>query len=194
MAFVYFLNKHYYIYIAVGLWLGANICEQHQCLCGVMTDANGLHGLSCKGGTGRSTRHHNLNDVVWRVIKKANVPSVKEPSGRFRSDGKRPDGLTLIPYKNGKCVTWDVTVTDTLTQSNLSSTSSASGGAAQAAADRKSLKYAQLAQTYMFVLIVMETFGPLNMARFQFVNEVGRRISQESDDSRESDSFSSSCQ
>jgi len=32
----------------------------------------------------------------------------------------------------------------------------------------------------------METFGPLNMAGFQFLNELGRRISQESDDSRES--------
>jgi len=32
----------------------------------------------------------------------------------------------------------------------------------------------------------METCGPLNMAGFQFLNELGRRISQESDDSRES--------
>ena len=40
-------------------------------------------------------------------------------------------------------------------------------------------------QTYIFVPIAMETFGPLNMAGFQFLNELGRRISQESDDSRE---------
>ena len=74
-----------------GLLLGANICEPHQCPCGVMTDAKGLHGLSCKGGTGRSARHHNLNDLVWRALGKANIPSVKEPTGLFRSDGKRPD-------------------------------------------------------------------------------------------------------
>ena len=30
----------------------------------------------------------------------------------------------------------------------------------------------------------MESFGPLNTAGFQFLNELGRRISQESDDSR----------
>ena len=47
------------------------------------------------------------------------------------------------------------------------------------------MKYAQVAQTYIFVPIAMETFGPLNMAGFQFLNELGRRISQESDDSRE---------
>jgi len=96
---------------------------------------------------------------------------------------RRPDADSV--EKNGKCVTWDVTVTDTLAQSYLSSTSSTSSGAAEAAADRKSLKYAQLAQTYIFVPIAMETFGPLNMAGFQFLNELGRRISQESDDSRE---------
>ena len=136
------------IHIAVGLRLGANIYEPHQCPCGVMTDAKGLHagvhGLSCRGGTGRSARHHNLNDLVWRALGKANIPSVKEPTGLFRSDGKRPDGLsrlTLIPWKNIKCVTWDVTVTDTLAQSYLSSTSSASDGTAEATADRKSLKY-----------------------------------------------------
>jgi len=49
-------------------------------------------------------------------------------------------------------------------------------GAAEAAADRKSLKYAQLALTYIFVRIALETFGPLNMAGFQFLNKLERRI------------------
>ena len=42
--------------------------------------------------------------LVWRALGKVNIPSVKEPSGLSRSDGKRPDGLTLIPWKNGMCV------------------------------------------------------------------------------------------
>jgi len=82
---------------------------------------------------------------------------------------------------NGRCATWDVTVTDTLAQSYLSSTSITSGGAAEAAAGRK------LAQTYIFVPIAMETLGPMNKAGFQFLSELGRRISQESGDHRESD-------
>jgi len=28
----------------------------------------------------------------------------------YAMDGKRPDGLTLIPYANGRSLTWDVTV------------------------------------------------------------------------------------
>ena len=41
------------VHIAVGLRLGANICEPHECPCGATVDAKGLHGLSCKGGSGR---------------------------------------------------------------------------------------------------------------------------------------------
>ena len=33
---------------------------------------------------------------------------------------------------------------------------------AEAAADRKTSKYSQLAQTYIFVPIAMETLGPMN--------------------------------
>jgi len=59
---------------------------------------------------------------------------------------------------------------------------------------QKSLKYAQLAKNYIFVPIAMETFGQLNMAVFQFLNKLGRRIIQESDDSRDSAFLSSGCQ
>jgi len=39
------------------------------------------------------------------------VPVTKEPVGLFRTDGKRPDGLTLTPWQSGKSLCWDVTVT-----------------------------------------------------------------------------------
>ena len=43
------------------------------------------------------------------------VPCTKEPHGLARDDGKRPDGLTLVPWMSWRCVTWDVTaVGDTL--------------------------------------------------------------------------------
>ena len=105
------------VHIAVGLRLGANIREPHQYPCGAMTNAKGLHGLSCKGGNSESARYHSPNDLVWHALGKVNISSIKEPSGLSSSDGKRPDGLTLMLWKNGRCVTWDVTVTDTLAQS-----------------------------------------------------------------------------
>jgi len=91
------------VHIAVGLRLGANICELHQCPCGAKVDSKGLHGLSCKVGSGRSARHLSFNDLVWRAVSKVDIPAVKEPSGLLRTDGKRPDGVTLIPWKHGMC-------------------------------------------------------------------------------------------
>ena len=35
------------------------------------------------------------------------------PANLFRSDGKRPDGATLIPWIGGKYLTWDATVVHT---------------------------------------------------------------------------------
>jgi len=35
----------------------------------------------------------------------AGVPVAKEPVGLVRQDGKRPDGLTLIPFEGGRSLT-----------------------------------------------------------------------------------------
>ena len=88
--------------IAVGLRLGVNLCEPHQCPCGKLVDARGTLGLSCKRGTARAIRHHQLNDIVRHAMVRANIPSVLEPSGLSRGDGKRPDGMTIIPWQGGK--------------------------------------------------------------------------------------------
>ena len=53
-------------------------------------DAKGLHGLSSKGGSGRSVRHHALNDLIWRALSKADIPATKEPSGLLKTDGSDP--------------------------------------------------------------------------------------------------------
>ena len=93
------------IRIAVGLRLGVNLCELHQCPCGKLVDARGTHGLTCKRGTARVIRYNQLNDIGRRALVRANIPSVLEPSGLTRGDGKRPDGMTLIPWQGGKNVT-----------------------------------------------------------------------------------------
>ena len=47
------------------------------------------------------------------------LPSMLEPRGLYRTDGKRPDGVTTIPWKMGKQLVWDVTVVDALAPSRL---------------------------------------------------------------------------
>ena len=82
------------IQVAVSLRLGANLCEPHTCTCGVFVDARGTHGLACKQSAGRHPRHGLLNDIVWRAMLRAQVPSCKEPGGLSRSDRKHPDSVS----------------------------------------------------------------------------------------------------
>ena len=97
------------------------------------------------------------------------------------NNNKRPDGLTLIPWSGGRCVTWDVTVTDTLAESYLPVTSTVQGGAAEC----KELKYQQLANSYKFVPLAFKTFGPINSKGLSFISELGRRLTNITGESRE---------
>ena len=174
------------IRVAVGLRLGINLCQPHPCNCGTRVDSRGTHGLACKLSSGRMARHHHINDLIWRALQRASIPSIKEPAGLSRSDGKRPDGLTLIPWEGGKCLIWDVTVADTLAASHLATTSRVTGGAAESAGDKKDSKYSSLTNTYTFIPVACETMGPLNSKALSFLALLGRRISAVSGDSRES--------
>ena len=171
--------------IAVGLRLGTNICEPHVCICGSVVDVRGSHALSCKDTSGRLTRHSHLNDIVLRLLTRAEIPATREPAGLLRSDGKRPDGLTLIPWREGRCLVWDVTVADTTAASYLSSTSISAGSVAELAAVRKQSKYADLAQRYEFVPIAVESHGTYSATATAFLADLGRRLSAATSDAKE---------
>jgi hypothetical protein len=108
-----------YSRVAVGLCLGIKICEAHSCSCGQFFDVLGTHSRSRKRASGRSSRHHNPNDFVTRdlTVDRAGIPVQKEPLGLVRTDGKRSDGVTLIPWRDGGCLTWDVTVVNSVASS-----------------------------------------------------------------------------
>jgi len=118
--------------------------------------------LSCRGGNSRSARHHNLNDLVWRAMAKADIPALKEPSGLLRTAGKRPDGVTLLPWKQGKCVTWDVTASDKGKRTSI----------------RHSLSHTCLFQS--------RQNNRINKDGMDFLSDLGRRITQSTNDHRES--------
>uniref|UniRef100_A0A1X7UJV4 Uncharacterized protein n=1 Tax=Amphimedon queenslandica TaxID=400682 RepID=A0A1X7UJV4_AMPQE len=101
--------------ICVALRLGLPLCAAHTCRhCGATIDSLGLHWLSCKKGRMRFHRHAAINDVLHRALSSTGIPSCLERSGLFRSHGKRPDRLTLVPWEPGKPLFWDATVPDTL--------------------------------------------------------------------------------
>ena len=110
------------IRVAERYQLGLGTSEPHTCPCGKDVDVKGLHGLSCRRSSARQQRHTKLNDVIWRAIKRAQKPVAKKPVGLSRTDGKRPDGATLISWSRGKPLAWDVTVPDTFAESHLNDT------------------------------------------------------------------------
>ena len=179
------------ICVAVGFRLGTAhingtaICKPHQCPCGALVDVTGLHSLSCKLSASKHVRHNVINDLITRAVTLADIPCVKNPQGLSRSDEKRPDGMTLIPWKAGKCALWDGTVIDTVAQSYVSQSSQYAGSATELAARRKSFKYGELSSSHFFVPIVLESLGPICLQALSFFCKLGQRISTVSGDVRE---------
>ncbi|XP_063371836.1 uncharacterized protein LOC134660067 [Cydia amplana] len=140
--------------VAVGLRLGVPICAPHICHCGSDVDQMGRHGLSCQRSAGRLSRHAALNDIIRRSLVTVNVPAILEPAGIARDDGKRPDGMSLIPWRMGRVLVWDATC---VAPSHLHGTTKKAGAAAEAAETLKRRKYGGLDANYNFIPFGVET-------------------------------------
>ncbi|KAH0815108.1 hypothetical protein GEV33_007683 [Tenebrio molitor] len=104
-----------------------------------------------------------------------------EPNGLSRDDGKRPDGMTLVPWIKGQPLVWDVTVVDTLADSYVLKSSEVSGFAAEMACKRKHSKYSSIiSSNYVFKGLAFETLGPWCKEAIDFINVIGNRLIAES--------------
>ena len=171
--------------VAVSLRLGLNLGAPHICRCGTLVDATGLHAFVCKHAPGRIIRHQSLNDVVTRALIRATYPSSKEPSGLSRQDGKRPDGMTLVPWQAGKLLIWDVTVISVLARSYVNIASQGTGRAVELAAARKEEKYANLSSDYIFKPLAFENLGALNQSAYDFFSSLGSKLTEVTGEPRE---------
>ena len=155
--------------IAVGLCLGAPLCHPHSCChCGAVVDKRAIHGLSCYKSEGRHSRYAAINNIIKHSLAAAQIPSVLEPPGLCRSDGKRPDGVTIIPWKTGRTLVWDATCTDTFAASHLTLAARETRAVAALVEERKRAKYLELAQTHHFVAVVVETTGAMGTDALDF--------------------------
>ena len=173
------------IRIAVAQRVGAPVCEPHRCRCGSNMDALGHHALSCRVSAGRFPRHSAINDVVKRALHGAGLPSILEPVGLDRGDGKRPDGMTIFPYANGRSLVWDATCVDTFAPTNIIRSALEPSSAAEGAEEAKRRKYRALAERHRFEPFAFETtcvFGPSTIS---IVNDLGRRLKAETGEPRE---------
>ena len=89
------------------------------------------------------------------------ISSVLEPRHLYRTNQKRPDGLTLVPWAVGKQLLWDVTVVDSLAPSRISARSVCNPGTAAAEAEeQKNDKYKDLLDDgYLFQPLAFEIQG-----------------------------------
>ena len=90
-----------------------------------------------------------------------------------RDDGKRPDGLSVLPWANGRCLMWDFTCPDTLAVSHLNRAVLSPSAAANDAEHRKTMKYRSLASLYRFTLIAVETLRALGDDASAFFGDLG---------------------
>ena len=78
--------------------------------------------------------------LVSKIDKAIGIPSRLEPTGLLRTDGKRPDGMSLAPWSSGKLLVWDATCSDTFAPSHRSQATHAPGEVAAIAEERKEAK------------------------------------------------------
>ena len=111
-----------------------------------------------------------MNDQISRALTTALIPNQREPHGLVKSDMKRPDGTTLVPWENGRYLAWDVTCNDTLVAAYVTMTSVIAGGLARWSEDRKIDYYKGLEEDrYIMTPIAVETMGSWGQMSLEFI-------------------------
>lgn len=89
-------------WISVSLRLELSILQCNFCVCGEKFDKYARHGLYCAKASGTRSRHGSVKNIVQRELKSADVPSIREPPGCSKPDGKKTDGMSLTPWASWK--------------------------------------------------------------------------------------------
>ena len=161
------------MWLCVCAWVFLSVTLFH---CGEEVSHLGTHGLSCKFSQGQHFHHGALNEIVHRALTAVHIPSPLEPSGISCSNGKRPDGASIVPWKSGrKILVWDVTCPDTFAPSYLHLVTNGAGEVT-AAAESKFIRPAIIAILIATASIALETMGAPSPKTWTFLQELGRRL------------------
>src|SRR6266536_436791 len=127
--------------------------------------------------------HANIIIIIL-AFASAGVSTIAEPTDLCADHLTRPDGVTNVPWRRGKCLAWDVTCPDTFASSHLATTSVKAGSAAATAEVNKKNKYSDLRQSIDFVPVALETSGVWGPEGCALIRELGRRIGIAQHDTR----------
>ena len=115
---------------------------------------------------GRLPRHIEGNILIEITYAQLEIPSILEPNHLVGGEGWRPDGVTAFAVKQGKCVTWDYTCKNTLSDTCLFQNAEKAGQAAIAGERTKIGIYEERLKDYIFVPVAVETFGSWGLGTY----------------------------
>ena len=98
--------------------------------------------------------------------------------GLYRSDGKRPDGVAIVPWKCGQLRVWDATCPDTFAPSYSTIAANQVGAVAQQAEEKNMQKYKHLDSCHLFTPVAIETSGVFGPKTMEFLKGLGHRLRQ----------------
>ena len=105
----------------------------------------------------------------------------------MRSDGRRPDGVTLTPWKSDRLLVWDATCQDTFAPSYRAQATQGPGKVAAAAEERKEEKYHCLPPGHYFSPVDGDNGCCGTQIYGVAIRDVGRRIAEETGEVRARD-------
>ena len=88
-------------------------------------------------------------------MKRALIPTIKEPVGLLWQNGKRPDGPTILPWSRGKPLAWHVAVPGTYADDHVGNTTMEKRASAILAATNKTNKCNKLSATHIFTPVTV---------------------------------------
>ena len=88
--------------------------------------------------------------------------------------------MTQFSWAGRKPLTWDVMAVCLLATSYLDAAASNAGSATATAAERKTAKYADIGNQFLFQPIAIESLSPIHESAWQFLVDLGRKITDRS--------------
>ena len=124
-----------------------------------------------------------IHFINKRVLVSAKTPTTLELCNLSVLDGKRPNGLTNLSWKQGKPLIWDFTVADTLCDTYVKNSAKQACSAAEIRKDQKSKHYKDLSN-YHIVPIATETYGAWVSQGLDLIKEIGKKICEATHEKR----------
>ena len=94
----------------------------------------------------------------------------------------KPDGIFLIPWANGKALSWDVTCAHPLAPSWLATSQRGESAVATIVESKKRTKYKDLSATLHFEPVSVESLGGLGETTGHFLQKLGNKIAEATGD------------